>query len=97
MSGQAWTQETICPELQIIWPDLKPTIQAESPPSLPAHMRREWLGFSPGLTTQGPGGLVRIVFFLAEWEEVTARPHQQMARWLKNVRALPRLDQRDSR
>lgn len=53
--GQAWTQEAICLKLQIIWSDFQAAIQAESPPSLPAKARGEWLGFSPGLTVQGPG------------------------------------------
>jgi len=55
VSRQAWTPEAVCPELEINWPDFKRAVQAERPPSLPTRMRRERLGFRPGLTMQGPG------------------------------------------
>lgn len=92
---QAWTQEAICLKLQIIWPDFQAAIQAESPSSLPAQARGEWLGFSHGLTAQGPGWCTQV--WSAEWEEAATRPRWQMAKWLGNVRALPVLDQHDSR
>lgn len=73
-----------------------PSCYPSREPSLPSCTGEGgWLGFSPGLSVQGPGWCTRV--WSAEWEEVAAGPCWQMAKWLGNVRALPVLDQHDSR
>lgn len=95
VSRQAW-RAAVCPELQMIWSAFKPDSEAQSPPSLPAHPKGKWSGLGPGLTLQGPGRCTSL-FWSAKQEEATARPHQQMARWPGNIRAVMRQGWCDSR